>query len=50
MSKMHYFSHKFSKIAERWSFPPLQCRLFNFGDLELRDLAKLWFFKLIMTK
>jgi len=24
--------------------------IFNFGYLKLRDLAKLWFFKLIMTK
>jgi len=23
---------------------------FDVGDLKLRDLAKLWFFKLIMTK
>jgi len=23
---------------------------FDFGDLKLPDLAKLWFFKLIMTK
>jgi len=34
---MHYFSYKFSKILD-------------FGDLKLHDLAKLWFFKLIMTK
>jgi len=37
---MHYFSNKFSKIVK-----PL-----NFGDLKLRDLAKLCFFKLIITK
>jgi len=24
--------------------------MFDFGDLKLRNLAKLWFFKLIMTK
>jgi len=36
MSKMHYFSNKFSS--------------FNIGDLKFRDLAKLCFFKLIMTK
>jgi len=24
--------------------------IFDFGDLQLRNLAKLWFFKLIMTK
>jgi len=33
---MHYFSDKFSK--------------FDFGDLKLRDFAKLCFFELIMTK
>jgi len=39
MSKMHYFSLK----------SPLQRPLiFDFGNLKLRDLAKLWFFKLIM--
>jgi len=28
-----------------------QCSLiFNFGELELCNLAKLWFFKLIMSK
>jgi len=32
---MHCFSNKFS--------------IFNIGDLTLCDLAKLWFFKLIMT-
>jgi len=44
-SKMRYFSNKFSKITKRW-------RLLTFGfcDLELRDLPKLWFFELIMTK
>jgi len=44
MFKMHYFSNKFSKIAKRWG------GTFNIGDLKFRDLAKLWFFKLIMTK
>jgi len=34
MFKMHYFSNKFSKIA----------------NLKLRDLAKLWISKLVMTK
>jgi len=38
---MHYFSYKRSKIV---------LFAFDFGDLKLRDLAKLWFFKLIMTK
>jgi len=39
MSKMHYFSNKFSKIA----------KIFDCGDLKLRDMAKFCFFKLIMT-
>jgi len=42
MSKMHYFSNKFSKIAKRWGR--------NIGDLKFRDLTKWWFFKPIMTK
>jgi len=41
MSKMHYFSYKRSKIV------PLTL---IFGDLKLRDLAKLCYFKLIKTK
>jgi len=32
MSKMHYFSDKFSKIAKRLNF--------NIDDLKFRDLAK----------
>jgi len=50
MSKMHYFSNNFSKIVKRWGLsahPPLT---FDIDDLKLRDLANLWFFKLIMTK
>jgi len=43
MSKMHYFSNKFSKNA-KW---PLN---FDFGDLKLHNLAKMCFSKLIMTK
>jgi len=53
MSKIHYFSNKFSKIAKRWvlSVPSGQRPIsFDVGDLKLRDLAKLWFFKLIMVK
>jgi len=47
MPKMHYFSNKFSKIAKRWGLSlPVP---FNISDLKLSDLAKLWFFKLIMT-
>jgi len=51
MSKMHYFSNKFSKVAKRWGALRLQRpSTFNIGDLKFRDLAKLCFFKLIMTK
>jgi len=51
MSKMHYFSDKLSKIVNHWGISASQCPFtFNFGDLRLRALAKLWFFKLIMTK
>jgi len=37
MSKMHYFSNKFS------NFRPQRSLIFNFGDLKFRDLAKQWF-------
>jgi len=37
MSKMHYFSNKFSNIAKRWGFRLLT---FNIGNLKFRDLAK----------
>jgi len=37
---MHYFSNKFLKIAEGWGLTASK----------LRDLTKLWFFKLIVTK
>jgi len=47
MPKTQYFSNKFSKIASAGGPTPL---IFYFIDLKLRDLAKLWFFKLIMTK
>jgi len=40
---MHYFSNKFLKIPQRHL-------IFDFGDLKLCDLAKFWFFKLIMMK
>jgi len=44
MSKMHYFSDKFSKIAKRWVLSaPQRPLIFDFGDLKLRDLVKLWF-------
>jgi len=45
---MHCFSKKISK--NRQALHP-QCPLtFNIGNLKLRDLAKLWIFKLIMEK
>jgi len=48
MSKMHYFCNKFFKIVKRWG---LSTRLtLNIHDLNSRDLAKLWIFKLIMKK
>jgi len=50
MSKMHYFSANFSKIARRWGLHPQRSLTSDFGDLKLRGLTKLWFFKLIMTK
>jgi len=41
MSEMHYFSHKFSKIAKRWGLSAPQLSLtFNISDLMFRDLAK----------
>jgi len=51
MSKMHYFSNKFSKIAKHWELSaPQRHLIFNIGDLKFRGLAKWWFLKLIMTK
>jgi len=45
---MHYFSYKFLKI-KLGSRP--HCPLtVDFGDLKLRDLAKLWFYILVMSK
>jgi len=42
MSKMHYFSNKFSKIAKRWglSAPKQRLLTFNIGNLKFRDMAK----------
>jgi len=41
MSKMQYFSNKFSKIAklQNQKLPSLFL-IFNIGDLKFRDLAK----------
>jgi len=47
---MHYFSKRFSKIVKRLGSPSPSPLNLRFGDLKLRDLAKLWFFKLITTK
>jgi len=47
---MHCFSNKFSKIAKRWGLSAPSAPFFNFGELKLHNLAKLCFFKLIMTK
>jgi len=48
---MHYFCSKFSKIAKRWKlFAPQHSLIFDIVGLKLRDLAKLYFFKLIMKK
>jgi len=41
---MHYFSNKFSKTAKRWGLSaPQRPLIFNFGELKLRNLAKLCF-------
>jgi len=41
MSKMHYFSHKFSKIAKRCGLSaPQRSLTFNISDLKFRDFAK----------
>jgi len=41
MSKMHYYSNKFSKVAQRWgAFRHQRPLTFNIGDLKFRDLAK----------
>jgi len=52
MTKMHYFSNKFSKIFKPCMGALRRQRplIFDFGDLKLRVLAKLCFFKLIMIK
>jgi len=50
MSKMLYFSTNFQKSPSAGALHPHRCLNFNIGDLKFRDLAKLCFFKLIMTK
>jgi len=49
MSKMRYFNNKFLKIAKRRELCAPSAQL-TFGDLKLRNLSKLRFFKRIMTK
>jgi len=45
MSKMHYFSHKFSKSAKRWGLYASKRPLtFGIGDQKLSDSGKLWLF------
>jgi len=46
---MHCFWNKFSKVAKRWGPHPQHHLTFDIGDLKLRDLAKQWFFKLIVV-
>jgi len=40
MSKMHYFSNKFSKIAKCLGLSAPSASIFKIGNLQLRDLAK----------
>jgi len=47
---MHYFSNNFPKSPSAGGSPLQRHLIFDFGDLELRNLAKLWFFELIMMK
>jgi len=44
------FVTKFQKLPSAGGSPPQRYLTFNIGDLKLRDLAKLCFFKLIMMK
>jgi len=49
MSKLRYSNNKFSKIAKRWWFSaPSATFTSDLGDLKLRDLLKLCFFKVLM--
>jgi len=47
---MHYFVLNFQKLPNAGALRTQRPLIFDFGDLKLRDLAKLWFFKLITTK
>jgi len=50
MSKMHYFSNKFSKIANRWGFPTPSATNLQYWWHEVSWFGQIMFFKLIMTK
>jgi len=48
---MRYCSNNFQKSPSAESFSlPHHCLTLNFGNLKFRDLPKLCFFRLIMTK
>jgi len=40
----------FQKSPSAGTLRPQRLLVFNFGELKLRNFAKLWFFKLIMMK
>jgi len=40
----------FQKSPSAGGYLPQRPLIFNFGELKLRNLAKLWSFKLILTK
>jgi len=51
VTKMHCFSNKFKKSSSTvWALRSKRPLTFNIGDLKLRDVAKLWIFKLIIKK
>jgi len=51
MPKMHSFRKNFQKLPDLGGSPLPALIVFDFaGDLKLRDVAKLCFFKLNMTK
>jgi len=47
---MSYFSNNLQKLLSTGGSPPQRPLIFDFGDLKLRDLAKLCFFEQIMAK
>jgi len=50
MSKMHYFSNKFSKFAKRWGFPPPAPLNLQYWWLEVPWFGQIVVLKMIMTK